>query len=114
MGAAVMVLAGAAKSPLTTVPGLVIALGALGAVAGVIGSAMAFLTRAVRESHAAALNETAATVARRVESGMFTDYGDEHRDRPMRSRPKRDQPSSSRPRPLPFPFEGRGDWDRAA
>lgn len=75
----------AAKSPLTTVLGLVIVLGALGAVAGVIGSAMAFLTRPVRESHAAALNETAATVARRVESGMFTDYGDEHRDRPMQA-----------------------------
>lgn len=67
------------KSLWTTVLLMVIVLGSLGAAAAVIGSAMAFLTRTVRESHAMALNESARTVVRHIESGMFVEYGDGHR-----------------------------------
>jgi hypothetical protein len=67
------------KSLWTTVLVMVIVLGSLGVTAAVIGSAMAFLTRSVRESHAMVLNESARTAARHIESGMSVEYGDGYR-----------------------------------
>ena len=76
------VLAATPSKPLwTTALVMVIVLGLLGAAAVAIGSAMAFLTRPVRESHAIALNESARTVVRHIESGMFVEYGDGHRSK---------------------------------
>lgn len=69
------------KSLWITVLVMVILFGSLGAAGAVIGCAMAFLTRPVRENHAAALHETARIVERHIESGMFVEYGDGQRSK---------------------------------